>query len=327
MADTINFGIDLGTTNSAIAKYENGEVLLFKNPTNLKQTLSSVVAFKGDRIIVGDKAREFINKSPNNVFGSFKRKMGTSEKYFCDSTGEMLSPLQLSGFVLKELKNFIHTGEYLESAVITIPAAFDTIQSNATKKAGLEAGIEEVVLLQEPIAASLAYANKSGDKLDLDKWLVYDFGGGTFDVALVTVVDDEMKVLDHEGDNFLGGRDFDTSIIFDYIVPEVEKLGDFSNLESEMKKQSGKYHKLYNKLTFIAEGAKIELTHNDVADIEFDIIDDNGKEIEVYLQLPRDKFHSILEPFFNRTLEMINTVISRNNITPQNLDCILDRAR
>ena len=133
----INFGIDLGTTNSLIAKFEGGVVQVFKNPIGHKETLPSVVAFRGARTIVGDKAKEYISKDAGNVFGGFKRKMGSSESFLVPSTTSFVTPVQLSAMVLKELKNFIHTGEQINAAVISIPASFDTIQSNATKKSRL----------------------------------------------------------------------------------------------------------------------------------------------------------------------------------------------
>ncbi len=153
---TINFGIDLGTTNSLIAQYNGGTVEVFKNPVGFKETLPSCIAFRGERTLIGDKAREWLLKDPFNVFAGFKRKMGTSDTYFCPTKSDFISPIQLSSLVLSELKNFVHTQEKPEHVVITIPASFDTVQSNATKKAGYEAGFREVVLLQEPIAASLA---------------------------------------------------------------------------------------------------------------------------------------------------------------------------
>mgnify|MGYP000430462576 CR=1 FL=1 len=267
----INFGIDLGTTNSAIAKFSNGNVEIFRNPVTLKQTLPSVVAFRKNRIQVGDKAREYLQRDPKNVVAAFKRKMGTTEKYEIASLGESKSPIDLSAEVLKELKNFIHTGEKIEAAVVTIPASFDTIQSNATKKAGEAAGFEQVVLLQEPIAASLAYANKDEDAFEEGQWLVYDLGGGTFDVALVEINDGEMKIIDHEGDNFLGGTDFDNKIVEKIILPFIEHEGQFTNLEQELKSASGKYNKLYQVLLHKAEEAKIMLSNHNSTEIEFEI--------------------------------------------------------
>lgn len=323
MQNTINFGIDLGTTNSAIAKYSEGEVEVFKNPLNLKQTLPSVVAFRKNRIVIGDKARELLQKDPLNVVGGFKRKMGTSDKYFIESTMESLSSEQLSAYVLKELKNFVHTGESVEAAVITIPASFDTMQSNATKKAGYQAGFQQVVLLQEPIAASLAFANKGNKDLNDQSWLVYDLGGGTFDVALVSIADDEMKVLDHEGDNYLGGTDFDKAIVEKIIIPHLEIEGTFENLEKEMKSASGKYNRLYNVLLFKAEEAKIQLTNTPTAEIEFEVEDDSGEELDIYLTINREQLNSVLKPYIDRTIGMIENVISRNELRNEDIEFIL----
>lgn len=323
MSETINYGIDLGTTNSAIAIYTDGEVEVFKNPSNLKQSLASVVAYKGDRIIVGDKARELLKRTPNSVFGTFKRKMGTSDKYFLEATDGFISPVELSAIIIKELKNFIHSGDNPDSVVITIPAAFDTMQSNATKKAGYQAGFSEVILLQEPIAASLAFANKSANNLADGKWLVYDFGGGTFDVALTSISDGEMKIIDHEGDNYLGGTDFDRAIIDKYIIPAMNNLGVFNNLEAELKKTSGKYNRLYNKLLYIAEEAKIELSNSDISELEFEVVDDTGNSIDIYLELDKSTFESIIKPDIDRTVLMIKEVMLRNQLTARDLNCVL----
>jgi molecular chaperone DnaK len=203
MASNINFGIDLGTSNSLVAKFDKGNVEVYKNPNGFKETLPSVVGFRNDRILIGDQARTYLQRDPKSVVSRFKRKMGTSETFKIKSLNASKSPVELSAYVLKELKAFVHTGEELDAAVITIPASFDTVQSNATKEAGKLAGFKTVILLQEPIAASLAYANKEKNvDLKNSQWLVYDLGGGTFDVALVKIVEGELTVLDHEGDNY-----------------------------------------------------------------------------------------------------------------------------
>ena len=163
--ETVNFGIDLGTTNSVIAKYNEGSVHIFKNPLGQKEVLASAVGFRGNRILVGDKARDLLEKDPLNVFTCFKRKMGTTDRYTIESLQKSISPIELSAYVLKELKNFVHTGEIFNEVVISIPSSFDTIQSNATKTAGQKAGFKEVFLLQEPIAASLAFANQKNLQL------------------------------------------------------------------------------------------------------------------------------------------------------------------
>ena len=168
MSKMVNFGIDLGTSNSLIAKFEKGQVEVFKNPSGFKETLPSIVGFRNDRIMVGEQARTYAEKDSKSVASRFKRKMGTTETVKIYSAAGSKTPVELSAFVLKELKNFVHTGESVEAAVITIPASFDTVQSNATKEAGIAAGFKSVILLQEPIAASLAYANKE-KSVDLRK--------------------------------------------------------------------------------------------------------------------------------------------------------------
>ncbi len=323
MSSTINFGIDLGTTNSAIAKYNEGTVEIFKNPLNLKQTLPSVIAFYRERIIVGDKAREILQKDPENVFGSFKRKMGTSDKYFVASKDEFINAETLSSFVLKELKNFIHTEERIEAAVITIPASFDMMQSNATKKAGYEAGLKQVILLQEPIAASLAFANKTAVDLNGKTWIVYDLGGGTFDVAIVKIDDDEMKVIDHEGNNYLGGTDFDKAIIDKIVIPYLYTVGEFVDLEQSLKNNSGKYNRLYNILMYKAEEVKIQLTNLEEVEFEFEIIDESGKSIDVYFMISRSQFNDVIQDQISSTISMIEKLILRNDLQKSDIDFIL----
>lgn len=325
MSHTINFGIDLGTTNSVIAKYQAGKVEVFKNPVGHKETLPSVVAFRKERIIVGDKAREYLEKDPENVAGSFKRKMGTTESFFFKSIGEFKTPQELSAIVLRELKNFVYTGEKVEAAVITIPASFDTIQSNATKKAGYDAGFQEVLLLQEPIAASLAYANRDDDSEAVEgQWLVYDLGGGTFDVALVRIADGEMKVVDHQGDNFLGGLDFDNRIIDKVIIPHLEKTGRFEpNIAQEMKSAKGKYNKLYYQLLLRAEEAKVLLSAKESTDIEFEIDDKFGEPVEMVLNISRFEFEESVRDLVTATIDMIRQIIERNQLDASKLKHVL----
>ena len=323
MSKTINIGIDLGTTNSSIAVFEEGEVRIFKNPRTLKETTASVVAYKNGRVIVGEKAKELLNKKSESVFGGFKRKMGTKQIYKVPDSETETNPVELSSVILKELRNFIPSDTSTSAAVITIPAAFDTIQSNATKKAGYAAGIEEVVLLQEPIAASLAYANKSNFDIKAGQWLVYDLGGGTFDVALVEIVDDELKIIDHEGDNFLGGLDFDKAVIREFIIPETMKLGHFQDLEGDLFNTAGKRNALYYRLLYIAEEVKKILSTADEAEIEFDIEDDNGESLEIILSLDKNRFNQIIYPIIDRSINYVSQVVERNKLDLRQLECIL----
>lgn len=321
---TVNFGIDLGTTNSVIARYSQGGVEVFKNPVGHKETLPSVVAFRQGRIVVGDKAREYQEKDPRNVVGSFKRKMGTSESFWIESLHETRSPVELSALVLAELKNFVYTGEVLDAVVITIPAAFDTVQSNATKKAGHAAGFQEVYLLQEPIAASLAYANKeSKDSPQQQQWLVYDLGGGTFDVALVRTEHGEMRIVDHQGDNFLGGMDFDHLMLEKIVVPYLQTKADFGDLSRELRSNTGRYNSLYYILLKKAEEVKVTLSAHTVAEIEFEIETPGGEQLDIYLTITREQFEAIIDHKITETVDMIRSILSRNELEAGALDCIL----
>ncbi|MGV7108047.1 Hsp70 family protein [Flavobacterium sp. U410] len=318
----INFGIDLGTTNSGIAKYENGKITLFKNPIGFKDFLPSVVSFRKGRIQTGDKAREHISVDAMNVFSSFKRKMGTSQTYFIPSLEKETTPIELSSTILKELLGF--TSEEVQSTVITIPASFDTIQSNATKKAGYAAGLKEVVLLQEPIAACLAYSNEQSLKIENDlKWLVYDYGGGTFDVTLVAINNRELNVIDHQGNNFLGGLDFDNAIIEHLIVPKIEeKLGE-TNIWSKMTKKEGDtnfYTKLYFELLLKAEEIKKELSVKEESqvEIELDNIDDY-----IDITIERAAFEEIIKKDFDTSFQLLESLLTKNSTSFSEIERII----
>lgn len=326
MEKMINYGIDLGTTNSSIAKFVKGEVEVFKNPLETgKETLASVVYYKKDKIIVGSRASTYLERDAKNVFGTFKRKMGTTESFKVKNIDQSKTPIELSAEVLKELKGFVHTGEQVDAAVITIPASFDVIQSNATKEAGYLAGFKQVILLQEPIAASLAYANKHKEKdLENGQWLVYDLGGGTFDVALIKIKDGEMKVLDHEGDNFLGGADFDNLMVEKIIIPYLNKNFKFNNLEDELKSVSGKRNALYNRLLWLAEQAKISLSSRTSSEIELrDIIDDSDENIDTTIDITRSEFEILIKEYVDKTIEMIKKILVRNSLKPSDIQFTL----
>ena len=309
----VNFGIDLGTTNSLIAMFDNGKVILFKNPIGHKESLASVVAFRKDRVLIGDKAREYLRKDPVNVFGSFKRRMGTDYKFYVVNIDENMTPVELSSMILKELKRFVHTGEQVEAVIVTIPASFDTMQANATKEAGLKAGFQEVFLLQEPVAASLAYFNSTGQNDKEGLWLVYDLGGGTFDIALIETKEGEMKVKDHEGNNFLGGVDFDSLIIEKLFVPKIIEKINKENFYEELTERYGKYEKIYYYLLYLAEELKKELSVQPESEVDFSIEID-GKEYDFYISVSIDDFNSVISGKVNETINMILAIMERNSL-------------
>jgi molecular chaperone DnaK len=323
MMKPVNFGIDLGTTNSLIAKYDGNKVHVFKNPIGQKETLASVVAYRGDRILIGDKARDYLTKDPVNVFGNFKRKMGTDEKYYVVNIDDNITPIQLSSLVLKELKTFLRGEEIPEAAIITIPAFFDTMQSNATLKAGLEAGFTQIFLLQEPIAASLAFFNETGEEIKKDGyWLVYDFGGGTFDVALVQSTEQELKVIDHAGNNFLGGADLDFAIIEKIIVPAIAEQTGIENFEEELRVKYGKYEKLYYEIMYYAEEAKKELSVSNGTVIEFSATL-NDTLYEFSIPVSRTKAEEVFLPIINETIHLLKRVMENNRLSAEDVNKII----
>lgn len=320
---SVNFGIDLGTTNSLVAKYENNTIRVFKNPFGQKETLASVVAYRKDRILVGDKAREYLAKDPVNVFGGFKRKMGTDEKYYVVNMDENVTPVELSALVLKELKNFIQGEPVPEACVITIPASFDSMQSNATLKAGKDAGFKEVFLLQEPIAASLAFFNAVGTPENAGGyWLVYDLGGGTFDVALVKSTEGELKVIDHEGNNFLGGMNFDSAIIDQIIIPAIIKQTGIQNFEEEFRVKYGKYEMLYYQVMYYAEEAKKDLSQSNSTIIEFGAVLDD-QHYDFYIPVTREEVDAIFAPIINDTIKLLHKILENNQLTSADINQVI----
>lgn len=217
------------------------------------------------------------------------------------------------------------SGQLVDSAVITIPASFDAAQSTATTKAAEEAGIREVVLLQEPIAASLAYANKSshGGKLRDGKWLVYDLGGGTFDVARIETRGNDMSVIDHEGDNFLGGVDLDRLIVEKFLVPRIEQHGSFDDLVGALRQGIGPRQADAVKLLLAAEDAKITLSGATSTDLDITLVDDTGDEIELLIALTPSELEGLVKADLDRTIQMVKTVITRNNLSNADLNLIL----
>jgi molecular chaperone DnaK len=320
---SVNFGIDLGTTNSLIAKFENSKVHIYKNPIGQKETLASVVAYRPERVLVGDKARDYLTKDAINVFGGFKRKMGTDEKYYVVNIDENITPIELSTLVLKELKKFVPPSDQPEAAIVTIPASFDSMQSNATLKSGKEAGFTEVFLLQEPIAACLAFFNQTADKeKHSGYWLVYDLGGGTFDIALIKSSEDELKIVDHEGNNFLGGLDFDFAIIDKLVVPEIIKQTGIENFEEEFRVKHGRYEMLYYQTMFYAEEAKKELSQVHSTTIEFSATLD-GKNYDFYIPITREDIDKIFLPLVNETIHLLNKVLHNNHLNATDINEII----
>src|ERR1035438_7730428 len=273
---TIDFGIDLGTTNSAVAVFtgNHGEpTKVIKNTTDGNDadiTPSAVYINKKGALRVGRRAKDRIVDEDEDVHIEFKRQMGTDHVYSFKSSGENRKPEELSAEVLKSLRADVQqrTGETVEASVITVPAAFELHQCDATRKAAQLAGFKESPLLQEPVAAALAY----GFQVDQEKtyWLVYDFGGGTFDAAIIKSEEGTIHIAEHGGDNFLGGSDLDWALVDKIVVPKIGSrygLEDFSRANAGVGKR---WYRAFMRLKFAVEQAKIDLSRQGVQTASLD---------------------------------------------------------
>ncbi len=327
----MRYGIDLGTTNSAICKMENGEPVIKKTDT-LKDTLPSCVSFTKKKIAkVGDSAYNDLRSDKSratkkwandreNVFIEFKRDMGTDKSSESSNMGASFSPEELSAEVLKTLKSFIGD-DNVSSAVITIPAKFKADQIAATKRAAKLAGIEHCELLQEPIAASMAYGLSSANKNG--QWLVFDFGGGTFDAALIKVEDGIMQVKDTEGDNYLGGKNLDYAVVDNIIMSYLRE----NFVIDEILANDTTRNILRDAMKFYAEQAKNQLSFKAEADITSQLDefgeDDEGNEIELDLVVTQEQVKPVLAKVFQKAIDITKHLLKRNGLQGKHLDKLI----
>ena len=303
-------GIDLGTTNSCVSVLEGGEAKVIPNPEG-NRTTPSVVAFKGDEIQVGEVAKRQAITNPNTVI-SIKRHMGTDYKE--DVNGKKYSPQEISAMILQNLKATAeaYLGEKVTKAVITVPAYFNDAQRQATKDAGKIAGLEVERIINEPTAAALAYGL---EKTDVDqKVLVFDLGGGTFDVSILELGDGVFEVLATSGDNLLGGDDFDQAII-DYLVEEFKKEQAIDLSQDKMAMQ---------RLKDAAEKAKKDLSGVTSTQISLPFIS-AGANGPVHLEntLTRAKFDELTHSLVERTLVPTRQALKDAGLNPSEIDQVI----
>jgi molecular chaperone DnaK len=219
---TIDFGIDLGTTNSAIAVLNGTEVRVFKNNEGAEFTPSVVWIDRNNRLHIGQRAKNQAFKDPQNTASEFKLQMGKTDPILFKRSGRKMTPDELSAEVLKSLKvDGSQPNDPVEVAAITVPADFDLPQNAATTKAARLAGLLQSPLIQEPVAAALSYGFQS--LKDNVFWMSYDIGGGTFDAAIIQVRDGQIQVVNHGGDRHLGGKLIDWEIVEQILVPALTK--------------------------------------------------------------------------------------------------------
>ena len=305
-------GIDLGTTNSCVSVIEGGEPVVITNPEG-NRTTPSVVAFKDGETIVGEAAKRQAATNPNTI-SSIKRHMG--EKYSVEVDGKEYTPQEISAKILQYLKGYAedYLGEKVNKAVITVPAYFTDAQRQATKDAGRIAGLEVERIINEPTAAALAYG---ADKTEQDKTImVYDLGGGTFDVSILELGGGVFEVVSTSGDNHLGGDDFDNAVA-NYIIEEFKKEHGIDLSQDKMAMQ---------RIKEASEKAKKELSSTQKTNIMLPFITQNKNgdgALNLDMELTRAKFNELTKDLVQRTLKPVQDALKDADLTASDIDEIL----
>ena len=303
-------GIDLGTTNSCVAVLEGGEPVVIPNPEG-SRTTPSVVAFKNGERMVGQVAKRQAITNPDNTVSSIKREMGSDYRRTIE--GKSYTPQEISAMILQKLKQDAeaYLGEKVTDAVITVPAYFSDSQRQATKDAGKIAGLNVLRIINEPTAAALAYGM---DKENNQKILIYDLGGGTFDVSILEIGDGVFEVLATAGNNRLGGDDFDDRLI-NYIAEEFKKSHGIDLRNDRMAKQ---------RLKEAAEKAKIELSGMASANVNLPFItmDANGP-VHLDMNITRAKFNELISDLLDKTKTCVQQALHDAGLKTSQIDKVI----
>lgn len=300
-------GIDLGTTNSAIAVLEGNKPIIIPSAEG-GRTIPSIVTIKGNDIVVGEVAKRQAIANPLHTVRSIKRLIGTKEKVTVD--GKDYSPEEVSAMILRKIKKDAeaYLGQKVTKAVITVPAYFNDAQRQATKDAGIVAGFEVERIINEPTAAALAYGL---DKTDAHTILVFDLGGGTFDVSILELGEGVFEVKSTSGDNRLGGDDFD-EVIIDYLADEFKKT---HNINLKQDRQA------MQRLKDAAERAKIELSSSMTTSISLPYIAPGPKHLD--LELTRAKLNDLTKHLVERTVRPVKQALKDANLEPKDINKVL----
>lgn len=304
---TIDFGIDLGTSNSAVAVFSGDRVEIIRNNENSEITPSVVRYLPSGAVQVGQTAYQYL-KMPDaagSTFSRFKRSMGIQEPYLVETTGAEVTPEMLAAELLKSLRQDAESwvSEAVEAAVITVPAMFELAQCEATIRAAAMAGIRQAPLLQEPIAAGLAYGydNNAGDGY----FLVYDIGSGTFDISLLRIEAGRLAVVGTEGDNYLGGSDWDLRLanaIVERLIDQGYELWDVTDPDG---------HEFRSRMKFVAEQEKIQLSRRDHVEVFLDgtLHDMEGDPIETSLTIKRSEYEVLISDDIERSVVLVSRLL------------------
>ena len=334
-SDRINYGIDLGMTNSVISRMQQGNPVMIKSKGvfQLDTTPSAVAIVKKHtkiEIRVGAMVKPILDRDrkralskgrdQRNVFVEFKRTMGSDHRYVPDvAPDRSYTSEQLSSEVLKELRSYV-TDEDVHAAIVTIPASFTVPQQQATLRAAELAGLRQCSLLQEPVAAAMAYGLNHNHQ-GTEKWLVFDFGGGTFDAAFALVDDGEITIKDTEGDNHLGGRDLDYAVVDEILLDEVAR--DF-DIRGFFAKDPVNKRLLRDVLKIHAEETNIALSSRDSHEVCTELDDPielpDNQEIELDFEISRTRLRPVVTPIFQRAIDKAKVLLQRHGLSGSDLD-------
>jgi molecular chaperone DnaK len=316
---TIDFGIDLGTTNSCIACARGTDFEIIRNNEGFETTPSAVWVDRKGRIHVGRRAKEQYEADVENAAIEFKLQMGKADERLFQRTGQKWKPEELSGEVLKSVLGDVRQryGEEVRAAVITVPADFDLPQCDATRRAAGLAGLTTSPLLQEPVAAALAYGFQSNrDKVF---WLVFDMGGGTFDAAVIQMREGLFRVVNHGGDRHLGGKLIDWAIVEQLLVPGLTRefpLEDF-------RRGNPRWRTAFAKLKLAAEQAKIRLSRDASTEVSLEFADLHGTPIHFEYDLQKAEVERLVEPFVLRALNICKRVLAEKRLGAADVEKVL----
>ncbi|AXB41545.1 Hsp70 family protein [Amycolatopsis albispora] len=319
--DNIDFGIDLGTTTSIIAVATAADATVIRNNRQAEHTPSAVYVSRSNKVLVGQPAKDRVEEDPDNACAEFKLSMGKlDERKQFAASGRTMSPVELSAEVLKSLRGDVQQalGENIGAAVITVPAAFELDQCDATRRAAAMAGLEFAPLIQEPSAAAWAYSTHLATEKGF--WLVYDFGGGTFDAAVVKVADGEFSTINHAGDNFLGGKLIDWGLVESLLIPAVRKEFPLPDLARGHRRSAGNVA----KLKAAAEYAKIELSRSDTAEINLRLNDADGSPaFDFEFELTRADVERVALPLYRRSITLCRKALADTGLGAGDVERVL----
>jgi molecular chaperone DnaK len=300
-------GIDLGTSNSTAAAFDGKDLTVVRNGQGSILTPSVVRIDGRGNVVVGARARRFLDADPANTRSEFKRLMGTAHKLEFPASGAVRRPEELAAEVLKSLRQDVadQLGVAPQRAVISVPALFELHQTAATSEAARLAGFEQIELIQEPVASAIAagWTSEGND----GPWLVYDLGGGTFDVSLLETQEGMLRVVGHDGDNFLGGRDFDRAVV-DLVLVKLAADGVV------IDRANPRHAVALRRLRAAAEEAKIELTRAAEAPILLAGLDVAGQNVDVDVIVTRADYEALIAPMIDRSLEICSRLLATHGI-------------